>query len=1377
MIRKLLLFFAIIQFAGTFLYSQNSNWNLAPNYWDGGSPNPLPINNGGFPTSPQLYYEGIHAQGSSNMMMDPQGNFLFQVIDGAIYDENANFVDFAWNQNIILDYNTEFGFSQNDVFIEYDLNVYHGQETVIVRHPVNCRQFYIFGSIVKKGHLEYDPGTGDLLWPFITSIPYYALYDMDLNTVIQRGEWFSDSSIPQTVDPNDPIFTNASTQNISYTNGDSPVTVNEYIFQSEKGGGLGLGATPQRPDGSRFICAFLNTHLYVIKIEPNGSLRYWKRYTDFFPGLDYSSKRPEFEIVYDEANDMYKIAAYIGFHDALGDSYGQNIVYAEFDSDMLNKLSHTLTPVVNGGDVHGLEFSPDHSKLYYTKSVEPVVAWNTGIWYIDIANNFDIYGFYGSTNDDFMFSYIETAQDGNLYFATSQGLHRLIDPNNPNQLNFSSTPTIVTPIHESFSGIPTLGDRAKCFNLPDQIDGELTTDMLTESVSCCVAYGSYDQDNYSAATGVCGNVWTPTCNPLNNGAGAIATIKEEFRIPAGVDITIEDMTIQFAPGARLVIENGTSGQEGGKLMLDNTTLTREASCGEYMWLGVEVWGNQNENQGSMNNSTQGRLVMLNQSTIEDAKVGVLLSARANPSVNPFIFDDERNGGIIQAVNSDFHGNQRGLWARKYIAPSQANNLSFIKESNFYWDDLLVENVNPEAHAQIETTKGIRFLGVTFRNMQPDLFPPAYQGVGVLARQSQFYVGISCNTIQPPGTPCFNYAASSFAGLRYGMHVTNSDSRTYTVDRSNFINCVYGIFTKGTRYERITRNHFEVREADYNTAGCAIYGSTGYVIQENDLAEYDDASILHGDGQSYGFVINNSGNSHNLIYKNTFQDLRVGGQSELTNGTIPLFNNVPEGLNWKCNEFNKDIYLADLGINGIIDPWQGELSSISVNDARSKAAGNTFSLYGVNPAIYPYHDIMVYPGSFTQQIKYVHLADLDHTPDNVSPNVTPILSTFMTNPVYSDQNTCPSLLDQKPIVIKPKILQVQQALETEKEKLDGGNTAELLDLIAYESNENLVKNTLLDKSPFLTDEVLLAYLVSDAPSGMIKDVLIENSHLSDTVLLAVSNSSLPNGTKNQIMAVQSGESQRTLLYYTIHALNSEYKDLYNDLVSQYLNDGSAQALSELKDLLSQLGDLESKKLLLDVHVDEDELSQADQLKNQLMSVYNDADFYNLHDIKYDVRNTPAVDVALDDQPQLVYDLEYLSDFAFSEHISERAQSILELKFGKSEVPAFLPLFAGSAMMMYNDETNEESSDLQTHWQVVSMYPNPSSGIVTFDFPEAEAGDLLIQIISLDGKTMEELKAENTNGERMDLSHLKNGFYIVKISIDGVMLAPQKLEIHR
>lgn len=149
------------------------------------------------------------------------------------------------------------------------------------------------------------------------------------------------------------------------------------------------------------------------------------------------------------------------------------------------------------------------------------------------------------------------------------------------------------------------------------------------------------------------------------------------------------------------------------------------------------------------------------------------------------------------------------------------------------------------------------------------------------------------------------------------------------------------------------------------------------------------------------------------------------------------------------------------------------------------------------------------------------------------------------------------------------------------------------------------------------------------------------------------------------------------------------------------------------------------------------------------------------------------MALNEHPQLQYDLEYLSDFALSEYISPRAQTLLEMKFGKSEAPDFLPLFTPSSMLIQNEY--EEESEIIESWKVISIYPNPSTGVVYFDFPDIDAGHMKIEVISLDGKVMAQLEVENTNGEKLDLSHLQKGFFLVKTYIDNNVVSLDKLEL--
>lgn len=122
----LLLFTFFVALSG---FSQNKSWCLAPSYiptMQSPVPNDLPNNISNAPSGPENVYETYHAQGSSNIISNAQGEVLFFVIDGAIYDGQGQFMDFTYynnNGNFDLDYKYDLYSitnNYNDLFIVQD---------------------------------------------------------------------------------------------------------------------------------------------------------------------------------------------------------------------------------------------------------------------------------------------------------------------------------------------------------------------------------------------------------------------------------------------------------------------------------------------------------------------------------------------------------------------------------------------------------------------------------------------------------------------------------------------------------------------------------------------------------------------------------------------------------------------------------------------------------------------------------------------------------------------------------------------------------------------------------------------------------------------------------------------------------------------------------------------------------------------------------------------------------------------------------------------------------------------------------------------------------------------------------------------------------
>ncbi|MCL3780695.1 T9SS type A sorting domain-containing protein [Prolixibacteraceae bacterium JC049] len=83
----------------------------------------------------------------------------------------------------------------------------------------------------------------------------------------------------------------------------------------------------------------------------------------------------------------------------------------------------------------------------------------------------------------------------------------------------------------------------------------------------------------------------------------------------------------------------------------------------------------------------------------------------------------------------------------------------------------------------------------------------------------------------------------------------------------------------------------------------------------------------------------------------------------------------------------------------------------------------------------------------------------------------------------------------------------------------------------------------------------------------------------------------------------------------------------------------------------------------------------------------------------------------------------------------------------------------------------STDLKTLVGKVKIYPNPANGLVTIDLPEAEKVKY-IQILSVGGQKVLQINDCRSNN-RIDISELKTGLYLVKVSLLNGQNIKQKL----
>jgi hypothetical protein len=600
----------------------------------------------------------------------------------------------------------------------------------------------------------------------------------------------------------------------------------------------------------------------------------------------------------------------------------------------------------------------------------------------------------------------------------------------------------------------------KSYTLPDQIDGMDYFAHFTSDLACCIANTNYEIKNDYTVTASA--TWQPGSNPFTAqiGNGSVLTVQQTLRIAPGATLTINNMTLKFAPDARVIIERGNATQSGGRLILNGTTFTADNSCSENpMWLGVEVWGNPSLAQTlTHSQSKQGRLDMNNNSVIENARIGALASRRGTGNN----LDNTHNGGLIRTENSTFRHNQTDVHLRRY---GQTNLSRFVNTKFLLTQPLADINAWPQYRVYLLDVQGPVFEGCDFVNTAQVY---AGQGTGLQCELSRFTVRARCTSVS---LPCNSWDRGRVEGFRTGIYATapaQNATRTAYIDRCDFIGNLLGVYFFNQKAPTLIRSQFTVpKVSNFSTIGLYMYRCDKYKIEENNFEEPAPVDALSG-LTTYGAIVTESGTDHNEIYKNTFSELRVGIQAQGINGQADSVNNSWRGLQLLCNRFIKNIYQADMAVSsGRIDHQQGVAGQYS--------AGNEFSLNGYTP----YNCIWINPNA--DDINYVHRSTAPHVPVYYDAN-----KVFPT--VYNGGPACPSKIkDAGGIVVGGMLVRMQEINElenpTDEEKLERREIAgDLLRAVnhmeEFNDSTDLVYTSLYGAAA--TKEQLLAktdYLVS------------------------------------------------------------------------------------------------------------------------------------------------------------------------------------------------------------------------------------------------------------------------------------------------------------
>lgn len=1308
-------------------------------------------------------YSGNPSLNTVNMQPAADGvGIEFFIVDGKVYDGTGNIIGVMKGGNLIAA---------------------GASETMIVPVPGNCGKYYIFSTTIQN----------------FEKIPYMFTLDMNVPNIYAEaygadceyfGALINEFGEPDFEVDGTPVSSIIERIGVPYTVPDPSPGKTSCVFYA---------SSELQSDTTRLVMITNGAGIFSISVSPSSldavSFIPFTNASTFNP----ASVRGEMELAL-LSNGNYRVAVAHKAADLLPE--WEFLFTAEVTSQgaLVPNTSINFpfySENVNGNmeraRVRGLEFSEDGTKLYVTHTTIP-----------SQPNMLEYYDFSTMTSNALVplsvpagmnleNSMIEINTSNELMFAFENGIAKLANSNNPFS-GITQTASDLFPYNANAEGLPlNTASNLKLYMLPDQIDNEDYLSTYFADVACCISNISYDQGIYETVQSA---TWSTTqINPISNSIVSDLFVEDELRIKAGTDIIIEGLTLHFAPGARLVIEHGSNGIPGGKLTLDGTVLTSDERCGQgNTWLGVEVWGNANIIQ----NTSQGKLTMLNDSRIENASVGILVSKREvnyddndpcqiNPIVSPFTFDNSRNGGIVICSNSTLLNNQRNVWFRPYyggFGTFGPNNYSSFRKTNFIWDDNTL--LYPRDHMKLDEVKGISVKGCYFANDCTPTHPYHQLGHGIFARNAQFYVGTQCNVFLPLGAPCPNAVRSQFDDMTIGIVSLNSNVLSFSCLDSDFHRNRVGIYVNATENEKILGNNFEVLESDiYQTAGLAMYNSTGYTVQENRF--YDDFNDLIANPNTYGIVVNSSGIDNNEIYKNDFSDLKIGGQSEGINARDINANNDPylsesflmSGLHWSCNNFKSNVYSHDLTVfpsgsdEGRIDWSQGKPSGSTLLETKRNAAGNKFSLVGETGE----HDI--YAHDDVQELMYVHLSQPNHIPDsytlqninqfnlpnNLQNNVIDVNETLYNGqPIINDQGACPSKRIKKfKLVEVDKLAQKYDDINSVKALISAIDENSLINFI-QSNTEGDVMSELLDYSPYLPDAVLIAFINEGFSAGVSLQVLGANSPLTSVVLAEVQAASYPQGMLNQLSTMQNGVSARMQANRDLNELQKEFDLRYNALISEMLlNPEEDATLDELLEVLKLYGDERTLKELLSVFVYKRELQSIDSVLIELQQFQTSSYLAELTEVEKQTCTELSAFEKINQEAALQQDLQYLIGSSAENRLRARAHCYLDNQNENVSIPMFETGNSSSLMIIGSSE--EDNTDLFEEIEV-SVYPNPASDQLFIDLPHTKAGSMTVSILTVDGKEIERSSFDNTNGERLNISSLKPGFYILNVVIDGI-----------
>ncbi|NQX91401.1 MAG: hypothetical protein HRT74_04565 [Flavobacteriales bacterium] len=371
-------------------------------------------------------------------------------------------------------------------------------------------------------------------------------------------------------------------------------------------------------------------------------------------------------------------------------------------------------------------------------------------------------------------------------------------------------------------------------------------------------------------------------------------------------------------------------------MINCQLLTKKGCQNITTWRGISMrkgFNHWNNNYVELN----PELIMEN-CEIRDAEFAISNTTFPNSytsfEFSPLTFD---SGGVISLNNCNLYNNAYDL---VYISgvPQSLESECIVTDCNFGIDGGFPFTTSKVANIFNKTGPNLELYGCQFTIRDRDTLSFGIQSIG-----GGFIVDSSVNR------------SSNFTNYYYGIHASQTNGiNVITINECEFENNFRSVYLDGTLFSTVTNCSFDrepemdltmLDEVDLNDPfGYEIYLNScdAFTVNRNNFDANPEELIFdpaNYDYVYYGLIINNSGNSSNLIELNTFR--------EYVRPVVALNNNLwtgigSTGLSFRCNEFAKCLDRL-VWITKDFE-WDDPFGISQFQGEPTESAGNRFSTY-------------------------------------------------------------------------------------------------------------------------------------------------------------------------------------------------------------------------------------------------------------------------------------------------------------------------------------------------------------------------------------------------------------------------------------------------